>query len=71
VGGSSFGAAKDRFGLGQQLPAVLTQRAILPGQLVGRILHQFPAALVKILDLIDQLSPRIDQVIRPFFSFAD
>ena len=36
--------AEDRFGLVQQLLAVLMQRAILPGQLVGSTLHQFPAA---------------------------
>ena len=55
----------------QQLLAVLMQRAILPGQLVGRILHQFPAALVKILALLYQLLTRVDQVIRDFFSLAD
>ena len=47
------------------------QRAILPGQLVRRILHQFPAALVKILALLYQLLARVDQVIRDFFSLAD
>jgi len=63
--------AEDRFGLVQQLLAVVMQRAILPGQLVSRISHQFPAALVKILTLLYQLLTRVDQVIRGFFSLAD
>jgi hypothetical protein len=67
----SFYTAEDRFGLVQQLLAVLTQRAILPRQLVGRILHQFPAALVKILALLYQLVTRGDQVRRDLFSLAD
>jgi hypothetical protein len=50
---------------------VLTQRAILAGQFVGRIFQQFPTALVKILALFDQLLTRVDQVIRDFFSLAD
>src|ERR1022692_3486758 len=69
--GGALYTAEDRFGLVQQLLAVLTQRAILPGQLVGRILHQFPAALVKILALFYQLLTRVDQVLRDFFSLAD
>jgi len=56
----SFFTAEDRFGLIQQLLAVLMQRAILSGQLVGRILHQFPAALVKILAPLYQLFTRVD-----------
>src|ERR1019366_5169653 len=47
--GGVFCAAEDRFGLAQQLPAVLMQGAILPGQLLGRILHHLPTAFVKIL----------------------
>jgi hypothetical protein len=43
---------------------------ILLGQFVGRILHYFPAALVKVLTLVHQLLLRIDQVIRDFFSLA-
>ena len=69
--GSSFRTVQDRFGLVQQLLAVLMQRAIFPGQLVSRILHQFPAALVKILALLCQLLTRVDQIIRDFFSLAD
>src|SRR5665811_305557 len=38
----------------QQLPAVLMQCAILPGQFVGCILHHLPAALVKILARVHQ-----------------
>src|ERR1700730_15701239 len=53
--GSTFRTAEDRFGLVQQLLAVLTQGAILSGQLVGCILHNLPAALVKILALVHQL----------------
>src|ERR1039457_5810025 len=67
----SFNTAEDRFGLVQQLLAVLTQRAILPGQLVGRILHQFPAALAKILALLYQFLTLVDQVTRDFFPLAD
>jgi hypothetical protein len=68
--GGVFCAAEDRFGLAQQLPAVLMQGAILPGQLLGRILHHLPTAFVKILALIHQLLTRVDQVIRDFFSLA-
>ena|ERR1017187_878213 len=68
--GDVFCAAEDRFGLAQQLPAVLMQGAILPGQLLGRILHHLPTAFVKILALIHQLLTRVDQVIRDFFSLA-
>ena len=53
-----------------QLLAVLTQGAILSGQLVACILHNLPAALVKILALVHQLLTCVDQVIRDFFSLA-
>ena len=69
--GGAFCTAEDRFGLFQQLLAVLMQRAILPGQLARRIPHKFPAALVKILAFLYQFLARVDQVIRDFFSFAD
>ena len=68
--GGAFCTAEDRFGLVQQLLAVLMQRAILPGQLVRRIPHKFPAALVKNLAFLYQFLARVDQVIRDFFSFA-
>jgi hypothetical protein len=71
AGNGSFCTAEDRFGLVQQLLTVLMQRTILPGQLVGRTLHQFSAALVKIFALLYQLLTRVDQVIRDFFSLAD
>jgi hypothetical protein len=71
AGGALFYTVEDRFGLVQQLLAVLVQRAILPRELVGSILHQFPAALVKILALLYQLLTSVDQVIRDFFSLAD
>jgi len=38
---------------------------------LGRIFHQLPTALVKILALLYQLLTRVDQVIRDFFSLAD
>jgi hypothetical protein len=44
--GGAFCPAEDCFGLVQQLPTVLMQGAVLPGQFAGRILHHFPAALV-------------------------
>jgi hypothetical protein len=47
------------------------QRAILPGQLARRILHQFPAALVEIFAFLYQFLARVDQVIRDVFSLAD
>src|ERR1700674_4653850 len=68
--GGAFCTAENRFGLVHQLPAVLMQGTILPGELVGRILHHLPAALVKILTLVHQLLTRVDQVIRDFFSVA-
>jgi hypothetical protein len=37
--GGAFCTAENRFGLVQQLPAVLTQGVIFPGQLVGCIFH--------------------------------
>jgi hypothetical protein len=69
--GGAFCAAEDRFGLVQQLPGVFMQRAILPGQFVARIFHQFRTALVKILALFFQVLTCLDQVVRDFFSFAD
>jgi hypothetical protein len=71
AGGGAFRTAKDRFGFLQQLFAVLMQRAILPGQRVGRILHKFPAALVKILAFLYQLVTCVDQIIRNVFSLAN
>jgi hypothetical protein len=68
AGGGAFRTAKDRFGFLQHLLAVLMQRAILPGQRVGRILHKFPAALVEILALLYQLLTCVDQIIRNVFS---
>ena len=68
--GGAFCTAENRFGLVHQLPAVLMQGTILPGELVGRVLHHLPAALVKILTLVHQLLTRVDQVIRDFFSLA-
>lgn len=68
--GGAFCPAEDCFGLFQQLSTVLMQGPILLGQFVGRILHYFPAALVKVLTLVHQLLLRIDQVIRDFFSLA-
>ena len=62
---------QDRFSLVQQSPAVLLQRAILPGKLVCRVPHQFPAALVKFLALPYYFLTCVDQVIRGFFSLAD
>src|ERR1017187_10509811 len=67
--GGGLCTAEDRFGLVQQLLAVLMQRAILPGQLSRRIPRKFPAALVKILAFLYQFLARVDQVIRGFFSF--
>src|SRR5713101_3145828 len=68
--GDAFCTAEDRFGLAQQLPAVLMQGAILLGQFVGCILHHLPAALAKILARVHQLLTRVDQVICDFFSLA-
>ena len=68
--GGAFCPAEDCFGLFQHLSAVFMQGPILLGQFVGRILHYFPAALVKVLTLVHQLLTRIDQVIRNFFSLA-
>jgi len=68
--GGAFCTAENRFGLVQQLPAVLTQGVIFPGQLVGCIFHHLPAALVKILTLVHQLLTCVDQVICDFFSLA-
>jgi len=49
--GGTFCAAEDRFGLVKKLLGVLMQRALCPGQFVGRISHHFPTALVEILAL--------------------
>ena len=49
--GGTICAAEDRFGLVQKLLGVFMQCAIFPGEFVGRIFHQFPTALVKILAL--------------------
>jgi len=68
--GGAFCTAEDRFGFFHQLPAVLMQGAILPGQFVGCILHNLLAALVKVLALVHQLLTRVDQVIRDLFSLA-
>ena len=66
----AFCTAEGRFGLVQQLLAVLKQRAILPRQLARRIHPKFPAALVKILAFLYQLLAGSNQIIRDFFAFA-
>jgi hypothetical protein len=46
------------------------QGSILPGELMGRILHHLPAVSAKILTLVHQFLTRVDQIIRDFFSVS-
>jgi len=66
-----LGAPKDRFGLADGLFAVFVERAVLAGQLVTRVLYQFPAALIQVLAPVDKVLPSGNQVIRSLFALAE